>query len=202
MPIFGCVPSLPFLPTSTAYSARPPVGLLRPTASHGVRHVSCRTSLSVTFRSRSRPHSLPRGAAHTLRSVPLPASRTVSPRPLPSRRHDCSAPCRPPCCLAALQGLQHPPDLKALLQQKVRCQLRDVATSLLPVAPLGFVPLQGLLRVCVPGSETPTSQPASRHAPPPEGLGTPPLRSPVKHRLAPQLPATTRTRVRKPVPAP
>jgi len=181
-------------------------GLLRATACRFVapysqpwgppRFLPC-SAFSVTFRSRSRPHGLPRGAAHTLRSVPPPASRTVSPRPLPSRRCDCSTPARPPCCHAALPGLQHPPDLKALLQQEVRCQLRGVATSLLPVAPLGFVPLQGLLRVCRSGSETPTSQSASRHAPRPEGHRPPPHHSPVKHRLALQLPATTRPRIRK-----
>jgi hypothetical protein len=40
LPHFRHVPPLPFFPTTAAYSARHPAGLLHPASGHGVRHVS------------------------------------------------------------------------------------------------------------------------------------------------------------------
>jgi len=40
LPRFRLVPLLSFLPTSAVYSSHHPVGLLHPTAGHGVRPVS------------------------------------------------------------------------------------------------------------------------------------------------------------------
>jgi hypothetical protein len=77
------VPSLPFHPTPTVYSAQHLAGLLHPATGHGVRHVS--GAVAVAQPEGCALASAPSSMAHTLRSFSLPGSCTVSPRSGPSR---------------------------------------------------------------------------------------------------------------------
>jgi hypothetical protein len=118
-PTSKLVPSLPFHPTPTVYSAQHRAGLLHPATGHGVRHVS-----GAVARSRPEGHGFaaaPFPMAHTLRSVSLPGSCAVSPRSVPSR---CSLPlfravCA--CCHAFVVRSGGSANLRALSHQRVRC---------------------------------------------------------------------------------
>jgi hypothetical protein len=137
------VPPLPFLPTTAVCSACGLAGLLRPAASHGVRHVSA----DHTSRCRLLP------VTHTLRSLPLHSSRTASPRPLPSHRWPAFVSV---AVLPRWRSQVARVDLRALLRCEIRCSsrsLRSVPSPLLPWAWLhaaGCVPLPTTR--CLPGS--------------------------------------------------
>jgi hypothetical protein len=59
LPVPTHVPSLPFLPTSTVYSALHLAGLLHPAADHGVRHVSVVNTFKTPEHAGSRHDGLP-----------------------------------------------------------------------------------------------------------------------------------------------
>jgi len=85
------VPSLWFLTTSTASSARRLAGLLHPATDHEVRRVSCSCRPDTAGEGglvRSRD---PRGAHRTPRRMIPSDSRSASPRPLPSCRWRAAA---------------------------------------------------------------------------------------------------------------
>jgi hypothetical protein len=77
MPSGALVPSLSFHPTPTVYSSLGFVGLLHPTADHGVRCVSIH---ACTTRGRTRRSGIS-PTAHALRSFSLASSSDASPRP-------------------------------------------------------------------------------------------------------------------------
>jgi hypothetical protein len=66
LPPPGLVPSLPFLPTSTVFSAQCRAGLLHPAADHGVRHVSG----SLTVSSPCATDALPTRCRHRVLARP------------------------------------------------------------------------------------------------------------------------------------
>jgi hypothetical protein len=147
LPNSGRVPPLPFFPTTAAYSARHPAGLLHPASGHGVRHVS--GSLRARCpKARGRWLAFP-GGVLPFEVFPSAAGRFASPRAdsltslfLVSGRGSArvatfgSAPVR-----LSL-------DLRALLRCEVRCEPAGVATDELPDTPLGLVP--GWLSMPVP----------------------------------------------------
>jgi hypothetical protein len=75
LPRSGRVPSLPFLPAPTVYSARHPAGLLHPATSHGVRRVSGRGPKTRRSSAHVRPHD-----AQPFGVFPSPAASLASPR--------------------------------------------------------------------------------------------------------------------------
>jgi len=124
------VPSLPFLPASTVYSARPlqVCCTLHPIMGFG----PFQAPSQAPPRGSANDLNLPETALHTLQSFPLDYSRTASPRPLPSHRSSTSR--------------MRFPDPKAFLRCRVRCRVRRCRRSR-PDALLGFVPLQGSPRI-------------------------------------------------------
>ena len=111
-------------------------GLLHPATGHGVRHISG---------SLLRPHpkmlpplrAFPNGA-YTLRSFSLRDSRSVSPRPLPSRCYvRFPLTCRP-CKHGFSARFGRTLSLKALLHREIRCFARCCHRTLLD-APLGLL---------------------------------------------------------------
>lgn len=142
------VPPLPFLPASTASSARSPqvCCTLHPIMGFGsfqIRSSLPRLSAPPTTRI------LPESAVHTLQSLPLADRRTASPRPLPPRRSTATR-------RSVGDGL----DLEALLCRRIRC-LRRCCHLKKPDALLGFAPLQGPPRILRLRSETPVDAPVA-----------------------------------------
>jgi len=159
LPTSSAVPSLPFLTTPTVSSADDRVGLLHPTADHGVHPVSCRPMTSL-------PSSdIPHGRL-TLRSLPLPTRWTPSPShswlvhrmSCPSRGWP-SSPARqqagprekkpPPQGFPDRESVARPP----------RCHDDR------PVAPLGFPPTPGSHLPLLPASQRDRSHPWTCSAP-------------------------------------
>jgi hypothetical protein len=129
------VPSLPFLPASTASSARPPqvCCTLHPIMGFGPFRVSEVEHALRRFQPRA-PSPEPRFTP--FRAFSLVASRTASPRPLPPRRST-----RP---RTEVRGAVPTSRLCSTDESGIeprRCR-RDR-----PVALLGFVPLQGSPRI-------------------------------------------------------
>jgi len=138
------VPSLPFLPASTVYSAeqrsedrcfRRPAGLLHPAAGHGVRQVSellycllaARGRGVSAFRSLSRWRrpfeAFPSPAAvHLVTTGPSEEGAFLRRRPVFTEWHSLSSfgsARLVPCCHG---DKAHVPDLRALLHRRVRCR--------------------------------------------------------------------------------
>lgn len=115
------VPSLPFLPTPTVYSATRPAGLLHPATGLGVRPVlgACRSTLPPLGRSTLR-------SFHPLVSLTASPGSPLSPRLVPSR-----------CCSVVDTSAAAIAILRVFLQRGSSVQHASVATlmrSMLPWA--------------------------------------------------------------------
>ena len=133
------VPSLPFFPTSTVYSARHPAGLLHPASGHGVRHVSGLLPVRCP-KARGGRLAFP-GGATPFGAFPFATGRHASPRAdslsslfLASGLESARV------ATFGLGALPRSLDLRALLRSEVRCEPAGVAAGGLPDAPLGLVP--------------------------------------------------------------
>jgi len=119
------VPSLPFLPVPTVYSARRLAGLLHPATDHGVRLVSSRPP---TEAGTDCPH----------RRIPFEAfPSAVGQKPSLPRASTLRSPTSVP--LSSLLGLvpKHlpPPDLRGLTHRGVRCRCAVLPPRVGPMLP-------------------------------------------------------------------
>jgi hypothetical protein len=128
------VPPMPFLTTTTVYSAQRPAGLLHPAADHRVRLVWTRFG-----EPKPSVPGFPPERRCTPRSVSLPASRSAITHP---RQADCASLTDRPLtpllqCLAACCHTVRPPslDLRVLIRQKVRCSPVPLLTLESPMLP-------------------------------------------------------------------
>jgi hypothetical protein len=101
LPLPELVPSLPFLPTSTVYSAHCLAGLLHPAADHGVRHVSGSLTVRISVRDRcTSDPMLPSGPGATGRDPRSPGRVLVcSGRPALAPSPGCLRRSPDPLCL-------------------------------------------------------------------------------------------------------
>jgi hypothetical protein len=148
------VPSSPFLPASTVSSAQNPAGLLQPAAGHGVRHVSAPLQTLARVAAHKNLPAVPPLWRPALRSFPLDASRTASPRPLPSHRF--GSPLLPRPCALLHTTASHPRANRSQGLAPASSPLRapGVAARPLLVAPMGFVSLQVRVSALRPKSES------------------------------------------------